>query len=393
MSLRVLFGYSFLIWIGFGNTGCTINSDGTSTGGSLKVSTIAAGYLLIDRQINSGKLSSGLVTDSDENNAKTSVDSSLWSVGLKSYFGAALNPTSPDGANAVMYTWKKKSLIMCYISHLTQGIAKEADKLTPVDGTFTVTVTKGMSDLIGANCGGDWDDNAIGENFTMTFSTPTDKSYYDKKLTLDEMPEFTAFFRVSPTVIRFAFFEAVSFSESDVTAVGYNRILTEISTDNVLRFESVYRGFTDVTYYTNSVLRFSNDSVKDESRIYYYNDDLASDTEGHPEEQISFTAVGKPLALGTLAFSFSSKNFSDGIEITNLDVTDSSSCVNMSTGAIATNNSLSCTLAGVVVSGPDAAVAVAQLTAFPNSASLSASKTSHLVWTSSTIFTSPPVSN
>jgi hypothetical protein len=301
-------------------------------------------------------------------------DNSDTSVSVKDFMGKQLDPDATgvgDGGRTfylnVFGRFSNSMMIGCALGNLSATV--DAATGYPAAGTETMTMTAANAAILVSNCGltqseADYFTGlTTPAAITATISIPADTTYYDRKVVMALDAQMggatqTFYFRYNADAINILNAEdGASFDSRTVVAL--NR------STNVLRVE-YYSGGSGNLYF---------------HRLYYdQTNDIGhlATQYGSASQYSKYTLSGKPnTSSATMALSFKKDQ--------NSSVIDASACVNPSTGDIATDNSLACTLTGTDVSS--ATVLTDALSRVGNASWVSTSDTLTLDYTADNVFT------
>lgn len=220
--------------------------------------------------------------------------------------------------------------VLCFIANA--GITADASGL-PADGSHTVTVTAAMATACGLTREGS---DIVGQSITLAVSTPTDTTIYDKifsaSLPGSEDCPFKFQAKATATDVNIASAEDQNCEDRNQASGSIFRYnsATQISrfTYTSQNFDSGSRGFE----FYRGVL----DEAADEAYVLGI---YGGTTDGTLSSYIAFTAAGKPTAGGTAALSVRTLAQS-------IDSNMKNGCINTSTNALGTDDTLTCTLTG-----------------------------------------------
>lgn len=248
----------------------------------------------------------------------------------------------------------------------------------PTDGSHTITFTSTSQEIMTSKCGFDSDEvsGMTGLSISLTVTTPSDTTYYDKKIVFTLPTEMSGgtqnfYMRVNSS--------AINILTSETNSNGINRTIVALDrTNDVLRVEYFSGGSTTSGGF--NFYRLYYDATNDQGRLFGYESD-ASDSGG-----IRYTLSGKPSTGAEAALSMDLKGWGSGGSWDK----NYKACVTMSTGAIATDDSLSCAGSVTGTDIDDASLATVYNNAFTNRANTgwidNADETTSLTYNATTIF-------
>ncbi len=298
-----------------------------------------------------GKVSKSLLGVSGVRSASTAFGGTSWDTDLvtrkfdttnttytlKDYMGFQLNPDAMgegDGGRAyainVFGRYKNSTMIACAI---LRSLEAGSDGY-PAAGSSTITLNATLLAMMVESCHmsqSEADSMAsAGLSITAVVSVPEDTSVYDRKIVMVLPAEMSGstqsiYVRYNASAINILNVEVGS-SNSSRTLVAYD------VASQTLKVE-YYSGNASAFYYN----RLYYDAVADVGK-------MLGAVYGGTSNYLYYSLAGKPQAGGTLALSVDLSNgagFSGDF--------DRAACVNASTGDIATDNSLACSVAGTDV--------------------------------------------
>ncbi len=301
---------------------------------------------------------------------------------LKEYMGIQLDSEAARAGNNssinIFGRFNGTMSIPCAVTALSE---KGSDGY-PANGSQSITINSDSSATLIA-CGipaADVDD-MDGAVVPIVVSDTSDTSVYAKKIVMtmsggEHDSTQTMYFKTTDSEINIASVETYEHTENSVTynhvsrtLVGYNASTQKLSVE--------YLSTGDNEVASLYLQRLFYDGINDVGAIY-----SRVGATDDADDQITYTLKGKPESKGTLALSL---KFVFGGTTFDTDT----ACVNIETGAIATHNSLACSLTGKSID--DSAVAAMAADAFAHANDVggwvSPSLTSALSFSDSTIFT------
>jgi outer membrane murein-binding lipoprotein Lpp len=327
----------------------TVNSKLESAASVIDVNSFSSSSLTTIESDNIGPFATGLSTVWTTASGVLGLDSAK--VTLKKWFTDEFNPAYVNSNDAKVTFVGRVSNAMNLICFLGQLNFPTDSTNLPTNGTHTGTITSAMA----TTCK---DSGAASMSVTMTVTTPTDTTLYDKFISVNMGTNcpFRFKIRMNTTAINIATSEDQSCDSRDQASgavVLYNK------TTDVLRFTYIsqafsgfpggfeyYRGYYDGGADTSHVLG-----------IYSTDDGTAGET--GLTTLVAYTVAGKPTAGGTVAVSAKAKGQSGGGGVADGTY---NGCVD-STGSTSGGATLACTLTGVDIDTPYANTIVSARTA------------------------------
>lgn len=220
--------------------------------------------------------------------------------------------------------------VFCFLSELTDN---PDDTGLPSNGTYPITFTQAAVDT----CKGEAE--MVGGTATLTVESPSDTTYYDKKITAElssrETCPFIFLARINSDVVNVATSEDQSCDGRDQVS---RTIFWYDAATQRSRFTYISQNFSE-----NSGHEFYRGFLDEGTDEAYVLGHYGSANGGNITGGVSFTAVGKPSAGGTVAVS--AKSAGNTIAGGTYD-----GCINISGNDVATDNTLACTLTGTSIS-------------------------------------------
>lgn len=260
---------------------------------------------------------------------------------LKDWFQDEFNP-SFENSNGARVTFAGRIAnalqIFCFLGE--GGLATDSTNL-PTDGTHSMTLTAQMATDCGADSGGD----VTGATVSMTVTTLSDTTIYDKSFSValpgSENCPFLFNARINSSEINIATSEDQSCDGRDqasLSVVRYN------IANQTFRFTYISQAFN---ISSSGGFEFYRGYLNESSDEAYVLGIYGGDNGTSLENYVSFTASGKPTAGGTVAFSVQTDDQSGS---GGLSAGDYNGCISAADGSVATDNTLACSVTGTQIS-------------------------------------------
>lgn len=221
--------------------------------------------------------------------------------------------------------------VLCYMANA--GLSMESSTNLPAVGTHSVTITAAVNTA----CGGGASD-AVGSSIPLTVTATTDTTYYDRLLSFQlpgsESCPFKFYARMNSTAINIADAEDQSCDGRDHAS---KSIVHHDVSSRVTRFHYFSKAFGNYPSGYEVYRGYLNEATDEAYIVGFYGGDNDGDTTF--ESGVSFTAVGKPVAGGTVAVSAKSINNTIGDD-------EYQGCIEPSAMTVSNDNTLSCTMTG-----------------------------------------------
>jgi hypothetical protein len=268
-------------------------------------------------------------------------------VSIKEYLGESLDSgfVNPNGANVTVFGRFRNSVrMLCAIDLIVPN--KDPSGL-PANGTYSVTIPVGPGTELSQKCKGFENEKPQTITGTVTVSTPSPSTYYDKALVLttsgggsapDSMP---LLLKLDAQTIRIATAEI----EDDHDARNRSFLEYDKATD-VLRFEYLSQGFD-----ANSGVELHRIYIDGQAEQAFLLSDSGGDGVGGYSGYVRFTAAGNPNDANrtSIAVSVGFDQQAGGNNVADLNA-----CAKASDGSILADDSLACQVTGQPISSATA---------------------------------------
>jgi outer membrane murein-binding lipoprotein Lpp len=317
----------------------TVNSKLESAASVIDVNSYSSSSLAHTESDNIGPFATGLSTVWTQASGVLGLDSA--SVTLKKWFTDEFNPAyvNSNGAKVTFVGRVSNAMnLICFLGQL--NFPTDSTNL-PTNGSHTGTITSAMA----TTCK---NPEAASTSVTMTVTTPSDTTLYDKFISVNMGSNcpFRFKIRMNTAAINIATGEDQSCDSRDQASgavVLYNK------TTDVIRFTYISQAFNLSSPGGFEFYRGYYDGKADTSYVLgiYATDDGNSGDTGLTTS-VAYTVVGKPTAGGTVAVSTRVKGQSGGGAVSDGTY---NGCVD-SSGSTSGGATLACTLTGVDIDTP-----------------------------------------
>lgn len=308
----------------------TANSKLTATSDMIVPSASAASFKGIVAQ--STKIDSVWTTSAGVNSLSNSGTSTL-----KDWIGNMFDPSFVNSNSAkVTFAGRISNAMMVLCVLGAAGLPTDSTGL-PSDGTHTATLTAAMF----TTCGDSSSSAMDGASISITVSTPSDTTIYDKEFSIGlpgaESCPFKFLARANSSAVNIATAEDQSCDGRDQAS---RSVVRYDASSGAFRFTYISQAFSGSSSGFEFYRGYYKQSTDEAYVLGFYGGDTnpSANSSANLNNYIGFSAAGRPTAGGTVAVSAKVKGMTISDDVYN-------GCINSSDGSVAsTTDTLACSL-------------------------------------------------